>query len=49
MEGSQAGLSVLLINVSIITAYLVLNSSLNIIMRYTLGIYGEHAEVFAFP
>ena len=41
MEGSHSGLSLLLINFSVIAAYLVLNSSLNIIMRYTLGIYGQ--------
>ena len=37
MDSSQTGL---LVNVTLIAAYLVLNSSLNILMKWSLGIYG---------
>jgi hypothetical protein len=38
MDSSQSGL---LVNVTLIAAYLVLNSSLNILMKWSLGIYGK--------
>lgn len=42
IEGNEPRLSALLTNVTLLAAYLTLNSTLNLLNKWSLGIYGEH-------
>lgn len=43
MEGGESKIGAILTNVALLAAYLTLNSTLNLLNKWSLGIYGNHS------